>query len=373
MATCPPPFVELLSGNELANLSASVKQSVTERDFTFVVPFPEEFQSECSICHVTLKNPQIVTCCGNRFCHQCIGRVAGTCPLCKAQNIQYFPDKMLERQISQRKVYCPLRNSGCMWTGEMYKMTDHLDIYECHGNIQPCLFLPVTCKYCGSFVRLKIMSAHLVNCGSRPRGCHFCGDEVSSECLRDHFRSCDAAPVHCTNVPCTMVVKKSTLNHHLGNCKWALMECKFKHAGCYARVYRSDMEKHLELNVKQHMDLLGQELEKQKQQVAKLEAEKRVLLETMKNGEAKMKKEVRKKGPIQYLIVSDLPEDACEDEQMLKSRFGMYGEIYDVNLYVGIVEYCSEDSYQRALNSSKEQGIRLCRELLRVDPVYRDD
>ena len=37
MVTCSPPFFELLSGNELANLSASVKQSVTEKDFTFVV------------------------------------------------------------------------------------------------------------------------------------------------------------------------------------------------------------------------------------------------------------------------------------------------------------------------------------------------
>jgi len=190
------------------------------------------------------------------------------------------------------------------------------------------------------------------------------------EDLKDHYRACTACPVYCTNAPCPEVMTMSALGHHLGECKWSLMDCKFKHAGCNAHIYRSDMEKHLESNMKNHLDLLSKELKKLKWIEAKLVKDNRALYQTMQQNEMKMKKELKDRGKIQYLVVSDLPEDALDDELMLKSRFGMFGEVDDIVLEAGIVVYSSEDSYQRALDSSENQGIRLCGELLTVHPVY---
>jgi len=397
----PPPPVDQLTEKDLKELSARVRESVRLRELTFVDPFPEEVQSECSICIMILKDPQIVTCCGHRFCEQCIGRVRdgaggdGECPLCKASFVQYFSDLTLERQINQRKVYCPLKNDGCIWTGRLNKVTDHMDVLEAGGNAQPCLFFPVPCKYCGGCVRRHNMTAHEASCSSRPTNCQFCSDEVSNESLKDHYKTCTACPVHCPEVPCTDVMTRLALNQHLSKCEWSLTDCKFKHAGCNARIYRKHMEEHLQSNMEKHLDLLGQEFEKQKliqakerevqklvlelerkkqkRRQVKLEEEKKELRQIMQEKIDELENKEENKGEIQFLVISDLPEEALYDELKLKSRFGQYGhveEIYllDPSLNAGIVVYSSDDSYQEALYY--KDNIRLCKQYVKVNPVY---
>ena len=379
----PPLPTDLLTGKELEKLSENVLESVRIREFKFIDPFPEEVQSECSICIMILKNPQIVTCCGNRFCEKCIGQVGyrsgviGKCPLCKSQNIQYFPDKTLERQINQRKVYCLLRNDGCMWTGEVNKMSDHLDIHGLGNNAQPCLLFPRPCEYCGEYVRRNSMTAHKENCDFRPRTCKFCNEEVSKEHLKDHYKKCTSCPVCCTNVPCSEVMTRFILSYHLKKCKWSLMDCKFKHAGCNARIYRKDMDEHLQSNMEKHLDLVSLELEKQKLRQEILEDEKEDLFRTVLEKVDKLEEEIKDRGEIQFLVISNLPEDALYDELKLKSRFGQYGQVSDVylldsSLNAGIVVYSSDASYQQALDSSK-YGIKLCKQLVKVTAVYTSD
>jgi len=375
----PPPPIDPLAGKELEKLSADIQESINLRELKFVNPFPEEVQSECSICIMILNDPQIVTCCGHRFCQQCIGKVGrrgsiGLCPLCKSQQIQYFPDKTLARQINQRKVYCPLRNDGCMWTGELNKVTDHLDVHESGGNAQPCLFFPVPCEYCGEYVRRHKTTAHQASCSSRPTNCKFCDEEVSNDFLKDHYKRCTACPVYCTNLQCSEIMTRFTLKwYHLDHCKWSLVDCKFKDAGCNARIYRKDMEEHLQSNMEKHLDLLSQELEKQKLRQEELEEEKEDLFRTLLEKVDKLEDEAKSKGEIQFLVISDLPEEALYDEQKLKSRFGQYGLISDIylldpSLNAGIVVYSNNGSYQNALDN--RHGIRLCKQLVKVNPVY---
>ncbi len=355
-----------LTSIDLQQLSDNTLESVNQREFRFVEPFPEEVQIECSICFQILKDPQIMTCCGYRFCQECIKRVTHACPLCK-EAIQYFPDKTLTRQINQRRVYCLLKKDGCSWMGELSKVRNHLDFNHQDVTPTPCQFLPVPCEFCEEYVRRKDMEGHRARCLRRPLKCKFCGSSVRYGLL-NHYKNCIRSPVKCTNLQCTEYLTRNDIDTHLDSCGWSIVECKFKHAGCYSRIYRRKMEDHLEQDMKYHLELLSKKCDSLQIKEIMIESEMKALDDKVKG----LEKELQDKGRIQFLVISDLPDDALE-EQKIKSRFGQYGSISDIELYpsknAGIVVYSSSESYQKVMDS-RARGIRLCKGLLQVNPVY---
>ncbi len=357
---------EELTSTDLKQLSGDIFESIDQREFKFVEPFPEEVQSECSICFQILKDPQIMTCCGYRFCRECIECVPYSCPLCK-ENIQYFPDKTLTRQINQRRVYCLLKKDGCSWTGELSKVRNHLDFNHQDVTPTPCQFLPVPCEFCEEYVRRKDMEGHRARCHKRPLKCKFCGSSVRYGLL-NHYKTCRANLVECPNQQCSEFVTRRDLSTHLNLCGWSVLNCKFRHAGCYARIHRRNMEDHLEKNMKYHLDLLCEKFDSLQTKEALAVSAKNVLEDEI-SGLQKFEHHSR----IQFLVISDLPYDALIDEHKLKSRFGQYGFITHVELFpslnAGIVVFHSSDSYQRVMDI-KDKGIRLCKQLVQVNAVY---
>ena len=112
-------------------------------DVEFLEVPPEDY--ECLVCLLVLREPQMVSCCGVKFCKHCIDRViqAGKpCPHCKDESFRYMAEKQLHRRILDLKVKCYERKKGCDWEGELRQLQKH------HGD--RCPYEEIECKLgCG--------------------------------------------------------------------------------------------------------------------------------------------------------------------------------------------------------------------------------
>ena len=100
-------------------------------DCEFVEPPPSVFQMECPICHLILRKPYQMTCCGTNFCHTCIQLLQADnslCPKCREGRFEIFPNKGLDHSLKQLQVYCTYREDGCQWSGELGELDRHLYI-----------------------------------------------------------------------------------------------------------------------------------------------------------------------------------------------------------------------------------------------------
>ena len=351
MASPVLPSSKQLTPEELEDLARKTHQSVSlDHEYVFVDPFPEEVQCDCSICLEILQKPQIISCCGHRFCLKCTESLRSTqCPLCKAWGIEFFPDKKLERQISQRIVYCSLRNDGCDWTGELCKLNDHLDIDRHKDDEMACQYFPVPCDYCTEYVRRRDVDAHKKHCLHRPSRCEYCRSRVRYDQLKTHYETCQVCPAVCPNVQCSKPMKAWELDSHLDKCPWSPLTCEYQHAGCDKIILRKDMESHIRRNALRHLDLVKEKL-------------------------SELEEEVKSRGEVSFLVISDLPEDALS-EHKLKSRFGQYGlvdrvQLLDPALRAAIVEFSFPSTYQIVIEESRRGNIKFCREYVQANPVY---
>ena len=128
-------------------------------DYEFVSTPPSSL--ECSICLLTLRNPTVISCCGNHFCEQCIGRINGEnkpCPLCNDRDYSIMVHKGVMREVNALTVYCPLKHLGCDWTGDLGKVSCHLNIGSRDSG---CQFVEMECaNKCGTKVLRKDLTWH---------------------------------------------------------------------------------------------------------------------------------------------------------------------------------------------------------------------
>ena len=128
----------------------------------FAESVPESLS--CPVCLLPFRDPHIVSCCGNKFCEACIGRVkavSNQCPLCK-QEFTSLIDKQDQRKVLSLKVFCSKHEDGCGWIGELR----HLD----HHEREACECTVVECRYqCGTHLPRRLMDEHeLHECQQRP-------------------------------------------------------------------------------------------------------------------------------------------------------------------------------------------------------------
>ena len=121
-------------------------------DYEFVSPPPKSL--ECSVCLQTLRDPHVISCCGNEFCQVCIERVkrdGKPCPLCNEQNFTTMLHKKLVREVNALAIRCPQKELGCEWEGELGQLQRHLNPGAGVSSTQGCEFLTVECVYhCGA-------------------------------------------------------------------------------------------------------------------------------------------------------------------------------------------------------------------------------
>ena len=125
---------------------------------------------ECSICLLTLRNPIVISCCGNHYCEACIGRITNNrkpCPLCNSPDFTTFLHKGVAREVNALRVYCPKKAQGCDWQGELGQVDRHLNPT---ANSRGCGFVMVECKYkCGGLFERRVIASHETDdCANRP-------------------------------------------------------------------------------------------------------------------------------------------------------------------------------------------------------------
>ena len=139
-------------------------------DYEFIDSPPNSL--ECSICLLTLRDPHIISCCGNHFCHTCISRIQGDgkpCPLCNEPNFTTFLHKGVKREVNALMISCRWRHLGCDWEGELGQLEEHLHP-GAGSRGKGCGHVIVECVYkCGDrFERRMIQDHELDACPRRP-------------------------------------------------------------------------------------------------------------------------------------------------------------------------------------------------------------
>ena len=139
-------------------------------DLNFVKPSPKHL--ECPVCLLVLKEPHVISCCGNHFCRVCIQRVLLTkkpCPLCQDPDFNIMLHKGVMREVNALGVWCPQKKAGCSWEGELGKVEEHINPKSTKDG-KACGYVNVDCRYhCGRVLQRRFIGKHEEeDCQSRP-------------------------------------------------------------------------------------------------------------------------------------------------------------------------------------------------------------
>lgn len=240
----------------------------------FISP-PKELQFECSICLHIVKEPRLVSCCGYRFCSDCILRIereGNPCPLCNESQFTTLPDKLLERTLKQKTVACTYEE--CTWMGELSQ-------FEAHFKV--CASRPIECpqKCGGNFLR-SLMEKH-----------------ISQEC------------------PETVV------------------ECKFLNSGCPTKLPRRQMPAHMKSSAEEHVTLLSKDLTELQAKQEQHDRDVTQLLDFLfvcrNPNPVNSENYATFEASSTKVLVRGLPSTA--DKQKIKCVFGEAGRITDINYF----------------------------------------
>ena len=149
--------------------SSTVLSNKGGYEYEFLSPPPKSL--ECPVCLLTLRDPHVISCCGNEFCQVCIERVkrdGKPCPLCNEQMFSTMLHKKLVREVNALMVRCPQKELGCEWEGELGQVQGHL--YPEYGVVDGCDYVTVACSYnCGMQLKRQELRVHEMElCPKRP-------------------------------------------------------------------------------------------------------------------------------------------------------------------------------------------------------------
>ena len=128
-------------------------------DYDFVATPPKSL--ECSICLLVLKEPHVISCCGNHFCKPCIQRVKEArkpCPLCNDPEYSIMLHKGVMREVNGLAVHCSEQASGCDWIGDLGQLQCHLNLGSRDSG---CGYVVLECAHhCGKKLRHMDIAKH---------------------------------------------------------------------------------------------------------------------------------------------------------------------------------------------------------------------
>ena len=233
-------------------------------DCDFVEKPPEAIQAECPVCLLILKEPCLISCCGHKFCRECIKQVtkdAKPCPLCNEPNFNFMRERKLERFLKGSEVWCSYKKEGCEWSGELGQLQEHLNRDPAFENqLNGCAFVAVECTHkCGEWFQRRHIATHQnEQCKKRPYSCDYCRDYASTfeDVTEIHYPQCGKYPVACPNDCDVYKMERQDLEGHLRDkCPLTLVDCPFHYAGCETQLLRKDMPEHMKDTVTHLMSL----------------------------------------------------------------------------------------------------------------------
>jgi len=105
--------------------------------YKFVEELPKDLS--CSICLHVLQSPQLVSCCENLFCKECLLKWKKkniTCALCRTTGFTQMAVQATPRKIEGLQVHCPNHLNGCRATMAIKNCEWHLS----SDNSKGCVF-----------------------------------------------------------------------------------------------------------------------------------------------------------------------------------------------------------------------------------------
>ncbi|XP_061178678.1 TNF receptor-associated factor 6-like isoform X2 [Saccostrea echinata] len=225
-------------------------------DYEFII---RDEKYDCPICLLVLREPQQTTC-GHRFCKNCIHKwLKESDQRCPIDNMpitesQLFPDNFAKREILGLSVKCPNSKEGCQVIETLKNVQKHLD---------ECEYVPIPCpNKCSHILLRKDIQEHLSHiCHKRTILCKQCKSEVLAEVIQEHMDElCPLAMVKCPY--CATELMREQLQRHFDHdCMRKSIDCVYSKLGCnIGKIPRSEMGKHLQENLHQHMQLMCQAL-----------------------------------------------------------------------------------------------------------------
>ena len=162
-------------------------------DLQFLEDPPESLM--CNICADILREPQVLTCCGDRVCKNCITKACerkihlkekAVCPFCNAEDYKLVSNVDLMNEILGLKVQCTQTEDGCKWTGQIRDLV---------GHQTTCKFYPIDC----------------------PNGCETA--KFQRQTLEQHLSVCSREKVHCpfSSICCSTIMERKELQPHMKN------------------------------------------------------------------------------------------------------------------------------------------------------------
>lgn len=301
----------------------------------FVEDLPKELQTECSICLHTVREPHLVDCCGYRFCKSCIDPLlsAKKCPLCNEHFRSVIPDKLLQRTLNQKLVYCTHKSEGCQWTGALSESEEHQ---------LNCAWKPILCQFCKKFQAPDVE-------------------------LKKHQKSaCPARLILCPN-GCGTTLKNTNIKAHVETkCPQSVVCCEFANAGCLSMMRRRDLKAHLETAKDQHIIFLSDKVKVMEAEILKLKTENASKDQEIESLQ-KCVTDLNVTGvhsaihESSRLLVTNFPTGT--NQHMIKSHFGQFGRMKSVKWFAGdgiaILEFVLSSSVTRVFERHCSTGICL--------------
>ena len=250
----------------------------------FVERPPKQFQRECSICLLILREPHLISCCGHSFCEDCIGRIredGKPCPLCNEPTFVTLPNQGLQRSLNEFDVSCSHRELGCEWVGKLGSLDGHLNAEPQPGcQLVGCQFVELECNHCKTYVRrLAIAVHHNERCPKRAYTCEYCKEYKSTfeDVASQHYSECRHFILPCPNncSPEGSMIERQDLEHHVQeDCPLTIVDCSLHYAGCEVRLPRKDLSSHMREDASSHVTLLAAENQRMTKQL--LEKDRRI-------------------------------------------------------------------------------------------------
>ena len=198
-------------------------------------------------------------CCKNNFCADHVKNSSSIltqkqCPICYSEKFEAFPDAQADEKIQALMVYCPNKDAGCSWVGEVSQVKEH-----CNSDQLGCLYQEMKCpSECGILLQRKDVENHLiVDC---PCYCQYCNTTGDERMIAErHKEICQKFTTQCPN-GCGVATFRENINEHRKVCPLEEIKCEYHSLGCKSIMLRKNKEDHNEYNAVKHLDLLKQNI-----------------------------------------------------------------------------------------------------------------
>lgn len=205
----------------------------------------------CNSCSGVARDIQILQCCRRQACFSCIQPyLALPCPYCKEEDFEIVPLKKDNEKISNFRVCCTEKRSGCEWTGKLKDLEDHL-----RKEQDGCKYSPAECPNCLELINRCEMTDHLRDlCPKREYRCPHCNYLSTYEFVTEgHIPDCSLYPVACPYLGCSVTGEREVMEEHIkSKCPEQHIKCDYKYAGCDVKYRRRNKDEHEKLYRESH-------------------------------------------------------------------------------------------------------------------------